>query len=100
MNDQLLSVSGKVSLDSSSVGTRPSVEVRSRRSAGLTLLELLVVVAIIGLLAGYVGPRFFSQIGKSEVKAARAQLDAFDKALATYCLDIGRWLVVLGASML
>jgi general secretion pathway protein G len=54
-------------------------------------LELLVVMVIIGLLASYVGPRYFNQIGKSEVKAARAQLDAFDKALATYRLDTGRY---------
>ena len=58
---------------------------------GFTLLELLVVMVIIGLLASYVAPRFFSQIGKSEVKAARAQLDAFDKALGTYRLDTGRY---------
>jgi general secretion pathway protein G len=48
-------------------------------------------MVIIGLLAGYVAPRFFNQIGKSEVKAARAQLDAFDKALATYRLDTGHY---------
>src|SRR5262245_20415025 len=40
---------------------------------GFTLLELLVVMVIIGLLAGYVGPRYFAQIGKSEVKTTRAQ---------------------------
>jgi len=62
-----------------------------RSQAGFTLLELLVVMVIIGLLASYVGPRFFSEIGKSEVKVARAQLDAFDKALASYRLDIGRY---------
>jgi prepilin-type N-terminal cleavage/methylation domain-containing protein len=44
---------------------------------GFTLLELLVVMVIIGLLAGYVGPKFFGQIGKSEVKAARAQIAAW-----------------------
>jgi len=42
---------------------------------GFTLLELLVVIVIIGLLAGYVAPRYFSQVGKSEVQVARAQLD-------------------------
>jgi general secretion pathway protein G len=58
---------------------------------GFTLLELLVVMVIIGLLAGYVGPRFFSQIGKSEVKTAQAQIDAFGKALDQYRLDVGRY---------
>lgn len=58
---------------------------------GFTLLELLVVMVIIGLLAAYVGPRFFSQIGKSEVKAARAQIDALEKALDQYRLDLGRY---------
>jgi len=58
---------------------------------GFTLLELLVVMVIIGLLASYVAPRYFDQIGKSEIKTARAQLDAFDKALATYRLDIGHF---------
>lgn len=59
--------------------------------SGFTLLELLVVIAIIGLLAGYVAPRYFSQIGKSEVGVARAQIDAFDKALDQYRLDTGRY---------
>lgn len=58
---------------------------------GFTLLELLVVVAIIGVLAGYVGPRYFAQIGKSEVNAARVQIDALEKALAQYRLDIGTY---------
>lgn len=58
---------------------------------GFTLLELLVVMVIIGLLASYVAPRFFDQIGKSEVKATRAQLDALDKALGTYRLDTGHF---------
>lgn len=61
------------------------------RSAGFTLLELLVVMVIIGMLAAYVGPRFFSQIGKSEIKAARAQIDALEKALDQYRLDVGRY---------
>jgi len=62
-----------------------------RDSAGFTLLELLVVMVIIGLLAGYVAPRYFAQIGKSEVKATRAQIDALEKALDQYRLDTGHY---------
>jgi len=64
---------------------------RRRRGRGFTLLELLVVMVIIGLLAGYVGPKFFSQIGKAETKTARAQLDALGKALDQYRIDNGRY---------
>ncbi len=56
-------------------------------AGGFTLLELLVVVVIIGLLASYVAPKYFSQVGKSEVQVAKAQIDAFDKALDQYRLD-------------
>ena len=58
-------------------------------SSGFTLLELLVVMVIIGLLAGFVAPRYFAQVGKSQVKAARAQIDALDKALEQYRIDVG-----------
>ena len=58
---------------------------------GFTLLELLVVVVIIGLLVAYVGPKYFGQIGKSETVAARAQIEAFEKALDTFRLDVGRY---------
>ena len=64
---------------------------RLHRRRGFTLLELLVVMVIIGLLAGYVGPKFFGQIGKSEVKAARAQIDALTKSLDQYRLDVGHY---------
>jgi len=65
--------------------------IRPSTARGFTLLELLVVMVIIGLLAGYVGPKFFGQIGKSEVKAARAQIDALQKSLDQYRLDVGRY---------
>lgn len=62
-----------------------------RPARGFTLLELLVVILIIGLLTGIVAPRFLGQIGRSETTAARAQLDAFDKALQAYRVDTGRF---------
>ena len=58
---------------------------------GFTLLELLVVMVIIGLLAGYVGPKYFDQISKSEIKTARSQINALGKALDQYRLDTGHY---------
>ena len=58
---------------------------------GFTLLELLVVLVIIGLLASFVGPRYFGQLGKSEAKVAKAQLVGLEKALDQYRLDTGRY---------
>lgn len=59
--------------------------------AGFTLLELLVVMVIIGLLAGFVAPRYFQHVGKSESRAASAQIDGLSKALDAYRLDVGRY---------
>lgn len=58
---------------------------------GFTLLELLVVMVIIGLLAGFVAPRYFAQIGKSQSKAARAQIGALELALDQFRIDSGRY---------
>lgn len=63
----------------------------NKKSYGFTLLELLVVVAIIAMLAGYVGPKYFAQLGKSEISVAKAQIDGFDKALDQYRLDMGSY---------
>lgn len=59
--------------------------------AGFTLLELLVVLLIIGLLVGFVGPKYFDQIGRSEQRVAKAQIDAFQKALYQYRVDTGKF---------
>ena len=63
----------------------------TNRNEGFTLLELLVVDVVIGLLVGYVEPRYFSQVGKSEVQVAKAQIDAFEKALDLYRIDTRRY---------
>lgn len=64
---------------------------RTRKVGGFTLIELLVVVVIIGLLAGLVAPKYFGQVGKSNVTIARAQIDSLGKALDTYRLDVGSY---------
>jgi general secretion pathway protein G len=64
---------------------------RTPRQTGFTLLELLVVMVILGLLVGYVAPKYFAQIGKSEVKTARAQIESLEKALDMYRLDTGHY---------
>ncbi len=68
-----------------------SSENTTRCREGFTLLELLVVIVIIGLLAAYVGPKYFAQLGKSEVTIAKAQIVALEKALDTLRIDVGRF---------
>lgn len=64
---------------------------RQNCESGFTLLELLVVLVILGLLVAYVAPRYFGQVGKSEVKIAKAQIRALEDALDQYRLDVGRY---------
>ncbi len=58
---------------------------------GFTLIEILIVVTILGLLIGLVGPKMFGKVGKSKQKAAKAQISMFETALDTYRLDIGKY---------
>lgn len=64
-------------------------DIRSER--GFTLLELLVVIVIIGLLAAFVAPKYFGQIGRSKTQIAKAQIESFEKALDQYRIDTGHY---------
>ncbi|VVD88271.1 Type II secretion system protein G [Pandoraea aquatica] len=64
---------------------------RRAHQAGFTLLELLVVLLIIALLAGYVGPKLFSQVDRAREKTAVAQMKSLSDALGQYRLDIGQY---------
>ncbi|MBO0734564.1 MAG: type II secretion system major pseudopilin GspG [Methylocapsa sp.] len=63
----------------------------ARRDDGFTLIEILVVLTIIGLIMGLVGPRVLSYLTQSKVKAATIQIQSFESALDLYYLDNGRY---------
>ena len=62
-----------------------------RGSAGFTLIEMLVVLVIIGLIMGLVGPRVLNYLTDARAKAAKLQIEAFSSALDLYFLDTGRY---------
>lgn len=62
-----------------------------RRALGFTLVELLVVLAILGLLAGLVGPRVLSQLGGAKSKTAAVQIKDLEQAVELFKLDVGRF---------
>ena len=65
--------------------------VRASASAGFTLIELMVVLVILGLLAGLVGPQLFGKIDRSKVKVAETQIQMLRGALQAFRLDLGRY---------
>jgi general secretion pathway protein G len=60
---------------------------RAGSQAGITLIEMLVVVTIIALFAALVAPKMFNQADKAKVTAAKAQINSFGTALGAYKLD-------------
>jgi general secretion pathway protein G len=73
-------------------GQLRSTRRRSRDAeAGFTLVEMLVVITIIGLIMGLIGPRVLNYLSESKVKAAKIQLQSFAGALDLFYLDAGRF---------
>jgi general secretion pathway protein G len=71
--------------------TTPSKPTRNRSRAGVTLIEMLVVVTIIGLFVALVGPMLFKRADEARITAARAQIANFMTALGAYKLDTGNF---------
>jgi general secretion pathway protein G len=63
----------------------------NRLRQGFTLVELLVVLVILTLLAGLVGPRFLNQLGGAKSKTAAVQIADLEKGLDLFKLDVGRY---------
>src|SRR6201989_1078231 len=58
---------------------------------GFTLVEMLVVITIIGLIMGLIGPRVLNYLSETKAQAAKIQLQSFASALDLFYLDAGRF---------
>ena len=63
----------------------------SRTRAGFTLLEMLVVLVVLGLLAGLIGPQLFGRVGEARATTAKTQMELIGVALDSYRLDNGSY---------
>ena len=80
-----------VFLDLNGIQAMQSFVEQHKRMRGFTLVELLVVLAILGLLVGLVGPRVMKTLGTSKTKTARIQIEELSGALDIYRLELGRY---------
>jgi general secretion pathway protein G len=70
--------------------SRPAVRDRAGE-AGFTLIEMLVVLAIIGMISALVGPQVIKYLGRAKVDSARVEIQSLETALDLFRLDIGRY---------
>lgn len=64
---------------------------RQRRVRGFSLIELLVVLAILGLLAAIAGPKVLGKLGGAKSDTAKLQIEEFGASLDLYRLEVGRY---------
>ncbi|MGA7237092.1 MAG: type II secretion system major pseudopilin GspG, partial [Bryobacteraceae bacterium] len=64
---------------------------RRNSQAGVTLIEMLVVVTIIGLFIALVGPKLWSNVDRAKITKARAEIEGLQNALGTFKLDNGNF---------
>jgi general secretion pathway protein G len=70
---------------------RPLFAAAARSARGFTLIEMLIVILIIGLVAGLIGPTLWNKLAGAQADTARAQMKQIGQALAMYRLDLGRY---------
>lgn len=70
---------------------KPENDKKRRKDAGYSLLEILIVLAIIGMLMTLVAPRLFAQLDKSKITTAKAQAKSLRLSLDAFKLDTGRY---------